>query len=134
MRARMAARLNPEELTELYIKHANADQLGYLNPVSLFEYEKIDCSIGFWAEENTRALTNTDPEKLRVSEAARKPLMDAFMKRAAAGALRWVGTQYPTNACAQDAEMSLSEYEEFVFAAGMLDQADPVAAWKAISE
>lgn len=127
-------RLNPEELTELFIRHATQDQLAYLNPVALFEYEKIDCSIGFWAEENTRALTNTDPEKLRLSEAARKPLMDAFMKRAAVGALRWVGTQFPTNACAQDAEMSLGEYEEFVFAAGMLDHPDPVAAWKAISE
>src|SRR5205085_10215152 len=37
-------------------------------------------------------------------------------------------------ASAQDAEMSLAEYEDFVFRAGLLDRADPVAEWKRISE
>jgi len=56
------------------------------------------------------------------------------MKRAAEGKLKWVGTQYPCNAAAQDAEMSLAEYENFVFAAGKLDKPDPVAAWRKVSE
>ena len=42
--------------------------------------------------------------------------------RAASEELRWCGTQYPTQAEAQDADMSLSEYEDFVFGAGMLDR------------
>ncbi len=46
--------------------------------------------------------------------------------------LRWCGTLYPTQASAQDAEMSLRDYEEFVFRAGLLHLADPVAAWEAI--
>ena len=45
-----------------------------------------------------------------------------------------VGTQYPSQGAAQDAEMSLREYEDFVFGAGLLDHPDPVAAWKQISE
>jgi aminopeptidase len=60
--------------------------------------------------------------------------MDIFMKRAAEGALKWVGTQYPSAACAQDAEMSESEYEDIVFNAGLLNKPDPVAAWKQVSE
>jgi aminopeptidase len=56
------------------------------------------------------------------------------MKRAAEGSLKWTGTQYPTQAAAQDAEMSLAEYEDFVFNAGLLNEADPVAAWKAVSQ
>src|SRR4029077_13711209 len=44
------------------------------------------------------------------------------------------GTQFPTQAAAQDAEMSLEDYEDFVFNAGMLDRADPVAAWKQVSQ
>lgn len=127
-------RIGPEELTELLAKTGNESQLAYCNPITVFEYEKIDCSIGIWAEENTRALTQCDSKKLSVIQAARRPLNDIFFSRAAAGKLHWVGTQFPTQACAQDAEMSLSEYADFVFNAGLLDQPDPVAAWKAISE
>ncbi len=127
-------RMVPEELNELFLKLANDDQLRHCSPINLYEYEKLDCSIGIWAEENTKALTNCDPKKIGITQAARKPLMDTFMKRAADGNFRWVGTQYPSQACAQDAEMSELEYEEFVFSAGLIDQPDPVAAWKAVSQ
>lgn len=127
-------RMAPDETTEIFLKTASHDQLVWMNPITKFEYETIDCSIGIWGEENTRALTNCDPKKIAVNEAARRPLMDIFMKRAAVGKLRWVGTQYPTQASAQDAEMSLSEYEDFVFGAGLLNETDPVAAWKRKSQ
>jgi aminopeptidase len=129
-----AVRMVPEELNEILLKHGDDDQLRFCNPVGIYEYERLDCSIGIWAEENTKALTNCDPKKISLTQAARKPLMDIFMKRAAEGKLRWVGTQYPSNACAQDAEMSQAEYEDFVFAAGLIDQPDPIAAWRKISE
>jgi aminopeptidase len=129
-----AVRMVPEELNEILLKHGDDDQLRFCNPIGLYEYERLDCSIGIWAEENTKALTNCDPKKISLTQAARKPLMDIFMKRAAEGKLRWVGTQYPSNACAQDAEMSQAEYEDFVFAAGLIDQPDPIAAWCKISE
>jgi aminopeptidase len=127
-------RMAPEETQEIFLKNANDAQLAYVNPVNLFEYEKIDCSIGIWAEENTKALSNVDPKKIGKSQAARKPLLDTFMKRAASGALKWSGTQFPCQAPAQDAEMSLAEYEDFVFNAGLLNLPDPVAAWKKVSE
>lgn len=129
-----AVRMVPEELNEIFLKTATDEQLKWCNPISLYEYEKVDCSIGIWAEENTKALTNCDPKKIGLTQAARKPLMDLFMKRAASGSLKWVGTQYPSQAPAQDAEMSLAEYEDFVFNAGLLNHPDPVAAWKKVSE
>jgi len=127
-------RMSPEELQELSLKHGSDEQLKFLNPISVFEYERIDCSIGIWGEENTKALSNVDPKRIGLSQASRKPLLEIFMKRAAEGTLKWVGTQYPCNAAAQDAEMSLAEYENFVFAAGKLDKPDPVAAWRKVSE
>jgi aminopeptidase len=48
--------------------------------------------------------------------------------------MTWCGTQYPTNAEAQEAEMSLAEYEDFVFKAGFLDRPDPVGEWKELSK
>ena len=53
-----------------------------------------------------------------------------MMKRAAAGEYRWCLTQFPTNADAQEANMSLSEYEDFVFEACGLNEEDPVAYWQ----
>lgn len=127
-------RMNPEELQEVFLKNAGDEQLRFLNPISVFEYERIDCSVGIWGEENTKALSNVDPKKMGAWQAARKPLMEIFMKRAAEKQLRWVGTQFPSQAAAQDAEMSLSEYEDFVFSAGLLDRPDPAAAWRKVSE
>src|SRR5690349_2401377 len=118
-------RMNPEELGEIFLKNASDEQLKYVSPLAIREYETIDCSIGIWAEENTKSLTNVDPKRIGISQAARKPLMEIFMKRAADKQLRWTGTQFPTQGAAQDAEMSLEEYEDFVFAAGKLNYADP---------
>jgi aminopeptidase len=127
-------RINLEETQEIFLKNASKEQLSYVNPIAKYEMETIDCSINIWAEENTRSLTNVDAESMRLSRGAKKPLMDLFMKRAAEGSLRWCGSQYPTNASAQDADMSLADYQDFVYSAGMVDQPDPVAAWKRISE
>lgn len=127
-------RMQPDELAEVFYKTASDEQLRYFSPIALHEIEQLDCTIGIWADENTKALTNCDPKKIGVSQAARKPYMEIFLRRAAEGKLHWSGTQFPTQASAQDAEMSLSDYEDFVFSAGMLDQPDPVSAWKAVSQ
>ena len=116
------------------LKNGSDEQLGFVNPIALYEVQHIDTSIGIWADENTRALTNTNPVKMGISQAARKPIFETFLNRAATGELKWTGTQYPTQASAQEAEMSLSEYEDFVFRGGLLHMPDPVAEWKAISQ
>lgn len=126
-------RLSFDEFDEVVLAEASEEQLRYVNPVAVHEVEKIDAHIGIWADENTKNLSRVDPKRLSISQAARKPIFNRFMARAAEGKLRWVGTQYPTNAHAQDAEMSLSEYADFVFKAGLLDQPDPIAAWEKVS-
>jgi aminopeptidase len=132
--AHAVVRMAPEELGEIKFKIASDEQLKYLNPLAMMEVEKIDCSIDAWAEENTKSYSNIDPKRIGMESAARKPYLDRFLQRAAAGELKWVGTQFPCQSAAQDAEMSLGEYEDFVFNAGLLNEADPVAAWKRISE
>jgi aminopeptidase len=126
-------RMQPEEVSEILLKTGTDEQLRYVNPVTANEYATIDCSIGIWGEENTKSLSNIDPKKMALGQTARRPLMEVFMKRAAEGTLHWSGTQFPCQAAAQDAEMSLAEYEDFVFNAGMLNKPDPVAAWKEVS-
>ena len=127
-------RLAPDELAEVFYKSARDHQLDFVSPLSLYEVEHVNASIGIWAEVNTRALSNVDAAKQARASAARKPLATRFMERAAAKELRWTGTLFPTNSSAQDAGMSLAEYEDFVFTAGHLEKPDPVAEWKAIAQ
>jgi aminopeptidase len=126
--------LVPAACAELLYQHGSPEQLAFVNPLELREVETVDVTIHVLATENTRALTRVDPAKQAHRSKARRPLLDLFLRRAANKSLRWVVTQFPCQAAAQDADMSLAEYEEFVFAGGMLDRADPAAAWRALSE
>jgi aminopeptidase len=126
--------MTPDALEEIFYKTANDDQLAFQSPIRKFVTETIDCSIGIWGEENTKALTHCDPARMAVASSANRPHLTRFMERAAEGKLKWVGAQFPCEAAAQDAEMSLAEYEDFVFNAGLLNEPDPVAAWKAVSQ
>jgi aminopeptidase len=119
--------------TELFYRHASDEQLTHVaEPVRLI-YEKYDVIIDVMSSENTKALSNVPPQKLALSNRASKELFQTFVSRSASGDLRWVGTLYPTPAYAQDAEMGVGEYEDFVFGACLPDPADPVGAWRALS-
>ncbi|MCS6910932.1 MAG: aminopeptidase, partial [Anaerolineales bacterium] len=75
-------------------------------------------------------LSGIDPSRQARVRKANAPLTKTFLERAARKELRWVLTQFPTQALAQEAEMSLADYEDFVYGAGLLDQPDPVALWR----
>jgi aminopeptidase len=132
--AHPAVHMAPEEVGEILYKKGSDEQLKYISPISWTTVEKIDCSIGIWASSNTKALSNCDPSRQALASAAMKPWKDRFFDRAAKRELRWVGTQFPCQANAQDAEMSLAEYAEFVFAAGLLYEDDPAKAWQQVAE
>jgi aminopeptidase len=123
-----------DSVAEIFYTEANKEQLQWLSPLALYKARKIDASIGIWAGVNTKCLTNVDPKRLALASAARKPIMKLLMDRTAAKTFRWCGTQWPCHASAQDAEMSLEEYEDFVFGAGHLDDANPIQTWKRISK
>jgi len=125
-------RSTPASIQEIFFELANEEQLRYLNPLNMEEIEKIDVSISLWADVNTKSLSRIDPKRQSIHSAARKPVFTRFMERAAKGELKWCGTLFPTISNAQDAEMSMRQYEEFVFGAGYLDREDPVAEWRRI--
>ncbi|HEY7195869.1 MAG TPA: aminopeptidase [Gaiellaceae bacterium] len=119
---------------ETLMATASDDQLEWINPARVEDYERADVRMVIEAETNTRALTGIDPARLARMGKAREPLRDRYLERAAAGELKWTVTLFPTNAAAQDAEMSLADYEEFVFSAGRLGAEDPVAEWRSFGE
>ncbi len=123
-----------EELIDDLLECGGLEQVAYVSPLAAHTVETMDATIRFWADRNTRSTTRISPKKLAAMQQARKPFMKRFLERQGAGDLRWVGTQYPTEASAQDAEMSLRQYERFVFEAGLLHLPDPAAEWQKVHD
>lgn len=118
--------------TELLLKYGSDAQLQYVNPFELMAVNDFDVRIAIKADTNTKALSNVDPKRIAMATSARRMLTETMMQRSATGELRWCVTLFPTEANAQDAEMSLREYEDFVYGAGLLNDPDPVASWLAM--
>ncbi|HEY1015055.1 MAG TPA: aminopeptidase [Herpetosiphonaceae bacterium] len=110
--------------------HASEQQLRWISPFDRFASEQADVRISIDAATNTRDLSGVDPARQAIAQGARRELMSTFMRRSAEGSLRWCVTLFPTEAFAQDADMSLSDFEDFVYDACFLNDADPVASWR----
>lgn len=121
---------NFEEQENLFYNLASEEQLNYSSPFTRYLYENVDAMIRIIGNYNTRSLSNVDPEKIKKRNLANRELMEIYMERAARGELRWNICQFPTHADAQEANMSLAEYEDFVFRACHLDKDDPVGFWE----
>ncbi len=118
---------------EIFYTKASEAQLDFIPKFVAGMVEEMQASISVWTETNTKRLSNVDPAKQARRAQALRPLSERFMERAAKKELRWTGTLYPTHAFAQDAEMSLWEFADFVFKACLVEEEDPIEEWKAIS-
>lgn len=104
-------------LQPVYFKTASDAQLDTLLEIEELEYKKAQVLINIRAPGNMKELSGIDPSKLTRRARARKPLQDWVL----AGNVRWTLCNYPTQSLAQEAEMSLFEYEDFVFEATNID-------------
>jgi aminopeptidase len=126
--------LDSDGTNEVILKESSEEQLQWISPIEKMVLENVDATINLRASSNTRALSGVDPRKQRLRQTSRRELMQTYMQRAAQGKLRWVLTNYPCPAYAQDADMSLGEYEDFVYAATFADQEDPVKCWQDVHD
>jgi aminopeptidase len=79
--------------------------------------EEVDALISIYGPENTREGTDLSDERQAALSHMNAPLRERTMSLA----VPWVVAEYPVLAGAQDAGMTLREYEEFVFDAVLLD-------------
>ena len=120
-------------LDELFYRYASDEQIRHIPPPTRLIMETYDVRISIGGDENTKALSGVDPSKIVISQQARTEIMKTFLQRAAKKELRWTYALFPTNAYAQDADMGLSEYEDFVYNACLGDVNDPIGYWKRFS-
>lgn len=119
---------------ESYLLHARDSQLEFVPTFMKLAYDQFESRIRIHSSTNTRGLTNIDPVKLQKRGKAVSIITATQMRRGAEGAFKWVTTLYPTDAYAQDAGMSLKEYEDFVFNAVHTQEDDPIAYWNSTAE
>lgn len=132
--AHIEYKLETDEVREVQLKYASEEQLKSENLIYETLLSKADVWLTAWGSRNTRSLSKADPEKLKLAQQGATSWRNIYSERCGNGSLRWCGTQYPTYADAQEACMSMNEYEDFVYGAGLLDSDDPVAEWKRISK
>ncbi len=122
---------DPPGIKELFYSRAKDFQLEHVPPFRKMVLETFDAGLIIMAPSNTRELSSVDPARISKVSKARAGLFATFWERSTAGAFKWCDTLFPTAALAQEADMSLRDYEDFVYTAGMLDTPDPITAWRA---
>ena len=125
--------IDMEEAREIFLKEANEDQLNFVSPVTQLITERFDCLLYIDAETNTRRLSRVDPLRAAKLRKAYDAVDTLWSQRAAQGLMRWCYTQFPTHAYAQNANMSLEDYWEFVCNACMINEPNPVEQWQTMS-
>ena len=126
--------LTLDGLHEILVAEGSEEQLEYISPVAWRELETLGAQVTIWSETNTKSFTRADERRHGKLIGAQRRLAKRRWQRIAADELAWCGTLHPTQAHAQDADMSLDEYERFFFAACHADEPDPAAHWRAVSE
>lgn len=126
--------LGTDNARDIFFAFAQDHQLEYTSPFLKYYVENADVIITVLADYNVKNLTNVSPHKIAKMQKARQEINETIFRRDGEGTLRWTLTVFPTHAMAQEASMSLLECENFVYSACFLDNADPPAEWKKLSQ
>jgi len=112
-------RLSVPGIGPIFYKYAKEHHIKKFPKSFDFEVKNAQKYIGIHSETNTRELTSVDPKKIVEREKIVRPIIDFIVN--AKDKIRRVTVGYPSEALAQDAQMSLREYEDFVFGACLQD-------------
>jgi aminopeptidase len=103
--------------SEAWVKEAPEELLQKLAPIEAHAIDNCDCFIVIIAPENTRDGSDIPEERLAMLQAASRPHAEPFFRNEKP----WTGCQWPTPALAQDAGMTLEQFEEFLYGAVLID-------------
>lgn len=117
------------EQGRIFLAEASEAQLAYVSPFFKQAIETFDAYLYIRAPFNLRETQNASSSKSKKRQEAYRQVNKTYFERTATRDLRRSLCQYPTQANAQDAGMSLEEYEQFVFNACKLYDKNPVESW-----
>ena len=116
----------------IFFEHAKESQLDFIPTFTKLAYDEFESRIRIHSETDAQALSQVDPVKQARRQRTLAPILQTQMRRGAENDFKWVTTLYPTQAYADEAGMSLKDYQDFVYKACFADAVtqDPVAKWK----
>ncbi len=112
-------RVNLPNVSDFFYKYATKEQIEFFPEYWMRTVKDADCYIGVSSEINTKELTNCDSKKIADRGKVMHPISDYIANTR--DKIRRVSIAYPCTALAQEAEMSLNEYENFVYGACLQD-------------
>jgi len=107
--------MQSEEVNRAYFDGADDETLELFPKHMMALVENSDVFIGLSAPTNTKALANVDPKRVIARSKTTREINEKIMK------LRWVTTVHPCPTLAQQGNMSLEEYRNFVYNAMLID-------------
>jgi aminopeptidase len=106
-----------EQVGGPFAREAPLEVLRETAPLQKRIWEEVDGFISVWAPENSREGSDLSEERRTAWQESAKPMRERTMAMQAP----WVIAEYPTLSTAQDAGMTLPEFEEFIFSSVLLD-------------
>jgi aminopeptidase len=121
--------LTIQEQNRILLSEGEEDLLAFVSPAYVHAVETFDAYLQIRAPFNLKEDKNNDSRKTKLRQQALAEVQQTFFQRLADKSLKRCVCQYPTQAAAQEAEMSLEEYTNFVYNACHLYNDDPVQEW-----
>lgn len=120
--------MSPATTEEIFYRFAAENILNNITEYEKTLAEVISARIFIYSDTNTKNLTNIDPTRLAKFSKSRRKIIEKLRKKP------WVITIFPTHAYAQDAEMSLTEFEDIVYSSTFADRENGILQWKILSK
>ncbi len=120
---------NFREQQKILLEKGRDLQLKYISPLHREAIHNFDAYIYIRAPFNLREENNLDAQKVKTRQEAFKEINKVYSERTASRSLKRNLCQFPTLANAQEAGMSLEDYEKFVFRACKLYDKNPIESW-----
>ena len=117
------------EKGRIFLQEADRHQLEYISPTYKQAMETFDAYLYIRAPFNLKEEHHVPKEKSKIRSQAMEKISKIYFERTATRELKRNLCQYPTNAAAQNADMSLEEYEQFIYEACHLFADDPQQEW-----
>jgi aminopeptidase len=114
---RALVRLTFDAVGGVFVREAPLELLGTLSEIERYEVENADSYIAIVAPENTRQGADVPAERAGKRQAATRAAHELYLR----DEKPWTGCYFPTEAVAQDAGMTLPEFEEFLYGAVLVD-------------
>ena len=119
-----------EQIGGPFAREAPVDVLRRTAPLQKQIWEEVDGIISIWSPEDAHEGSDLSEER----QAALQEMSTPLRERTMAMEVPWVIAEYPVQSLADEAGMTLAEYEQFIFDAVLLDWDAEAARMRTIAD